>query len=327
MSQITTASAPGKIILFGEHSVVYGYPALVIAIDKRAYVTVERKHEINRPKIEVSALDYNKRISLPYTEDDIFIKKQPIFMQPFLNILHHFYSNEGVSDSVNIKIRSDIPRSAGLGSSAAVCVAFAAALSQSFGKEFSQDEISSLAFEGEKIVHGTPSGIDNTIATFGGSLEYQKGNINRFSGKNIQLIIGNTGISRETKVWVSKVRSRYEKFPSLMEYMLKSFGTLVVVAKEEFKAGNLRRLGELMDINHGLLSAIGVSIPTLDRFVNAARTAGAYGAKLTGAGGGGCMFALVDDANKDEVLASIKKENGVPVAVNFEAQGVKIEND
>ncbi|MHA1974361.1 MAG: mevalonate kinase [Candidatus Hodarchaeales archaeon] len=327
MSNVTTASAPGKIILFGEHSVVYGHPALVIAIDKRAFVTVQRLHAIDKPKIEISALDYDKRVSLPYSDENFSLNGQPVFVQPLLGIVHHFYSKYGVSDSLSIKIHSEIPRGAGLGSSAAVCVAFAAALLNSFNKSLSRNEISSLAFEGEKVVHGTPSGIDNTIATFGGSLEYQKGNINHFSGKRIQLIIGNTGISRETKVWVSKVRTRYEDFPNMMEYILKSFGALVVTAKEEFKAGNLKKLGELMDINHGLLNAIGVSIPTLDRFVNAARTSGAYGAKLTGAGGGGCMIALVDDESKDSVLQSIKREDGVPIAVNFESQGFKIEDE
>lgn len=323
MRKVVQVSAPSKIILAGEHSVVYGQPALVIAIDKRAFAKVERTGSIVKPIIQITTQNYGTSISTPFSVGYEFFANQPAHFHPLLQIIQSIYVKEGLHDSLKIDIHSEIPKGAGLGSSAAVCVSLSAALASAFELDYSLEDISALAFEGEKVVHGTPSGVDNTIATFGGCLRYQQGKIKSVRGSDIQLIIGNTGISHETKTWVSKVRSRYDAYPEVIAPIIEAMGFLVGEAEKYLTSGDLERLGELFDINHGLLSTIGVSIPRLDQLVNIARTAGAYGAKLTGAGGGGCMFALVDEKNQQSVFESLQKTAISPVIVNLESQGVR----
>jgi len=165
--------------------------------------------------------------------------------------------------------------------------------------------------------------VDNTIATFGGCLRYHKGKTKPERGSDIQLIIGHSGVSRETKTWVSKVRTRYDAYTKVMAPTIEAMGFLVGEAQKHLANGDLERLGEIFDINHGLLRTIGVSIPRLDQLVSVARITDAYGAKLTGVGGGGCMFALVDEKNQQSVFNALQKNNETPIVVNLESQGVK----
>ncbi|MFW9780383.1 MAG: mevalonate kinase [Candidatus Heimdallarchaeota archaeon] len=323
MIKAAHATAPGKIILFGEHSVVYGKPALVTAIDKRAHIEVER-HPNTPRKIRISTMDYRSSHEIPFSTAPTFITDQPTHIQPLLRIIQSIYVQEEIEESITVKVASDIPRSAGLGSSASVCVALTAALADLFDLGYSLEQISACAFKGEQLVHGTPSGIDNTVSTFGGCIRYHKGEIEPIEGSLIQLIIGNTGIARETKTWVGKVRSRYDTFPNVIEPVINAMGDLAKEAERVLATRDLVRLGELIDINHGMLSSIGVSIAELDHLVNQARSAGAYGAKLTGAGGGGCMFALVDDENHDKVFRALHESGAGPIRAQFETEGVLI---
>ncbi|MFW9853886.1 MAG: mevalonate kinase [Candidatus Thorarchaeota archaeon] len=323
MMKTAHASAPGKIILFGEHSVVYGKPALVSAIDKRAHVEVERYPSASQ-RICISTVDYKSSHEMLFSTDPNFITGQPMHIHPLLRIIQSVYIQEEIEESITVKVTSDLPRSAGLGSSASVCVALTAALADVFNLGYSLEQISACAFKGEQLVHGTPSGIDNTISTFGGCIRYHKGEIQPIEGSLVQLIIGNTGITRETKTWVGKVRSRYDTFPYVIEPIINAMGDLAKEAEGVLATRDLVRLGELMDINHGMLSSIGVSIAELDHLVNQARSAGAYGAKLTGAGGGGCMFALVDDENHDKVFRALYESGADPIRAQFETEGVII---
>ncbi|MHA2494119.1 MAG: mevalonate kinase [Candidatus Hodarchaeales archaeon] len=323
MRTVIQASAPGKVILAGEHSVVYGQPALVMAIDKRAFTNIERIEPRAEPIIHITTHDYDTSISTPFSVGSRFFNHQPAHLHPLLQIIQLLYVKEGLGDSLKIDIRSDIPKNAGLGSSAAVCVSLSAALVAAFELEYTLEDISALAFEGEKVVHGTPSGVDNTVATFGGCLRYHQGRTEPVRGSNIQLIIGDTGIPRETKTWISKVRTRYDTCSEVMALTVEAMGRLVGEAEKYLAKRNLERLGEMFDISQGLLSTIGVSIPQIDQLVNAARTAGAYGAKLTGAGGGGNIFALVDEESQQAVVEALQKNGVTPVIVNSEAQGVK----
>lgn len=325
MTKIVRASAPSKIILTGEHSVVYGQPALVMAIDKKAFTKVERTKTITDPFIQITAQNYNTSVSIPFSTGPEFFKNQLVHLHPLLHIIQTIYIKEGLNDSLKIDIHSEVPKGADLGSSAAVCVSLSTALTSVFDLDYSLEDISNLSFKGEKIIHGTPSGVDNTVATFGGCMKFQQGNIKRVRSSAIQLIIGNTGISRETKKWVSKVRTRYESYPEVIDPTFEVMGSLTQEAEKFLANGDLEKLGEIFDINQGLLSTIGVSIPKLDHLINIAQTAGAYGAKLTGAGGGGCMFALVDKNNQHPVFRALQKNGIEPIIVNFESQGTKSE--
>lgn len=320
MKQVT-ASAPAKIILFGEHSVVYGYPAIATAINLRAYVTAS---SAANNAFNITSTQLPRAYTVPFSnsipENEIPSQVKPIV---YAIIVTQKYLDKHTP--LNIHIDSKIPMGAGLGSSAAVNVATVAAVSSYYGVSLDKQTISKLAFEAEKIVHGTPSGIDNTISTFGGLIYYQKGKIEQInSTKEFHLVVGNTLISRQTKVLVAKVRSLKELLPSVVVKIFSSIGDVVNLAKEELISGNIEKLGFLININHGLLESIGVSHKKLSELVHTALSAGALGAKLTGAGGGGCMFALVKKENLTIVADAIKQAGGEPIVTSTTLNGVLV---
>ena len=319
MEQIT-ASAPAKIILFGEHSVVYGYPAIATAINLRAFVTASSSQNDFRISSTQLPSVYKVPFMNSFSDDKVPPQVKPII---YAILVTQDYLDKHTP--LKIHINSQIPMGAGLGSSAAVNVATVAAVSNYYGASLDKSTISELAFEAEKIVHGTPSGIDNTIATFGGLIYYQKGKIEQIkSTKEFSLVIGNTLISRQTKVLVAKVRSLKELLPSVVVKIFSSIGDIVELAREELITGNIEKLGHLININHGLLESIGVSHRKLSELVHAALSAGALGAKLTGAGGGGCMFALVRKENLSHVADAIKKAGGAPIITSTTLDGVLV---
>lgn len=232
----------------------------------------------------------------------------------------------GFDYGFTISIKSDIPPGAGLGSSAAVSVATVMALNSCLNLNLSKSEISNIAFEAEKFVHGTPSGIDNTIATYGSVILYKKGAIKPVKVKSrIPLVIGDTGIERNTAEWVRKVRLRRDRQSKVVNPLINSIGKLVMESLKLLDKNDLPALGELMDINQGLLEAIGVSTFELNKLINVARKNGAYGAKLTGAGGGGCMVALSPKTKQKQIADAILNAEGKPLITNISPQGVKIE--
>jgi len=232
----------------------------------------------------------------------------------------------GFDYGFNISIKSDIPPAAGLGSSAAVSVATVMALNACLNLNFSKPDISNIAFEAEKIVHGTPSGIDNTIATYGSVILFKKGAIKPIKvNSKIPLVIGDTGIERNTAEWVKKVRLRRDRQSKVVSPIIKSIGRIVTESLKPLINNDLPALGELMDINQGLLEAIGVSTFELNKLINVARRHGAYGAKLTGAGGGGCIIALSPRTKQKQIADAILKAEGKPIITNISQQGVKIE--
>lgn len=226
----------------------------------------------------------------------------------------------------NISIKSDLPPGAGLGSSAAVSVATAAAANACLNLNLSKSEISDIAFEAEKIVHGTPSGIDNTITTYGSAILYKKGSIRPVKIKSrIPITIGDTGIERSTAEWVKKVKLRRDRQKKIISPIINLIGSLVTESLKLLEKNDLPALGELMDINQGLLEAIGVSTFELEKLISVARKNGAYGAKLTGAGGGGCMIALSPETKQKQIAEAILKAKGKPIITKISTQGVKIE--
>ncbi|WFO75341.1 mevalonate kinase [Desulfurococcaceae archaeon MEX13E-LK6-19] len=284
------ARAPAKTILFGEHFVVLGRPALVAAINIYAKVCIE-----DNDKLVVES----KNLGLRLTEDNV-----PEQLKPYQIIINELVQDKS-KKCFHALIESDIPVGAGMGSSAATSVAFTAALAKFLGLELSLDEISRIAFKAEQFVHGKPSGIDNTISTYGGILYYKKGMFKRISiswPEDYYLVLADTGVERSTKDAVKKVLDRYNRRKTVMEHIYNAAEEIVDAALKALKEKDMDTLGELMNINHGLLVSIGVAIPETELIVHNSLKAGAIGAKITGAGMGGSVLLLVRNDNLENVI-------------------------
>lgn len=314
MKALSRASAPAKVILFGEHFVVYDKLAIVMAIDRRVYVTV-------RPRSDDRIFIESEAISAP-AELSKGDKLKPIYL-----IAESVLSSYGKRMGLNISIESSIPISVGLGSSAAVAVASAAAISNLLGEGLSKDEIFRLALEAEKVVHGNPSGIDPAVSTYGGLITYRRGegakrlNIER----DLPIVVGNTCIERSTGDMISLVSRARRSYPDIIDRIMDAGEALARSAVKALEKGDMKALGDLMNINHALLCAIGVSNEAIDKLVAAARRAGALGAKLTGAGGGGCIIALSPPENTRRVAEAIANAGGESFITGMSLEGVRVE--
>jgi mevalonate kinase len=294
---MTKASAPGKIILFGEHAVVYGRPALAVPVKQvRADVEI-----IDSPRtgIWLNAPGVNLRAELNTLPSD----------HPIAAVIHNFLFLSRVWPFPNfeINISSTIPVASGLGSGAAVTVALTRALASHLNFPMSDEEINSIAYEIEKIHHGTPSGIDNTVVTFAEPVYFVKGQPTEIFhvGSPFTMVIGDTGIRAPTKESVSDVRKLWEAHPTKWEQLFDQVGTIVQDARKAIQRGDWTELGKLMNHNHVLLQEMTVSSPELDQLIFVAREAGALGAKMSGGGRGGNMIALVTPELADSVSRSL----------------------
>ncbi|MEW5760052.1 MAG: mevalonate kinase [Candidatus Thermoplasmatota archaeon] len=289
----------GKVILFNEHFVVYGIPAIASAIGMKTVAEVKA--------FDGEGIDLNDR-----RKETPGYKKEKLEQQK--DSLKRMLNAMGIDSSkkkINITLSGDLIASSGIGASAASCVAIARALSNCFSLNLSDDRINDIAYEGEKGYHGSPSGIDNTVATYGGLVWFKKGEkMERLKlKKQVEIVMGNTGIVADTSKAVADVRSRKEKDPDKYKKLFSSAEELVYNARKEIGAFDLVSVGNLMDENHKLLQEIEVSCKELDFLVNLARENGALGAKLTGTGLGGNMLALTPGKKLQEKVAkAIEKE-------------------
>ena len=297
----------GKVILFGEHFVVHGVPGIVSAIDSTN--DAEVKKSINGITIQ----DLRKAAK-GYAEE----KK----MQQLESIDRILIAMGIKSKTVafNIILGGTLPGFSGLGASAASSVAIVRALAEEYGKDFSDERINEIAYEAEKAYAGTPSGIDNTAATFGGLLWFKK---NMGGGQNTieklhikkpaEIVIGSTGVVANTKAMVEGVAERKRRNPEKCDTLFEQAEALAFIGRKALHEYNLKRVGELMNENHVLLQEIEVSHEKLDHLVNIARKQGAYGAKLTGGGGGGCMVALTPGKELQGRVAKAIENEGYEV--------------
>jgi mevalonate kinase len=305
-----SASAPGKIILFGEHAVVYGRPAVAVPVTEvAAKVTVNANPRGEPGAVVIQAPD----IGLEAMLDDL-PSEHPLGLAvrecaSALKVKH--------IPACSLRIKSTIPVAAGLGSGAAVSVAILRALSAYLGHPLSDEQVCALAFEVEKLYHGTPSGIDNTVITYARPVYFVKGKpIQRLQVKSpFTIVIGDTGIASPTSATVGEVRKAWQKSKDQYEAFFDSTGAIADSARQAIEAGGIELLGPLMDANHGLLRKLGVSCPELEALVLAARKAGALGAKLSGGGRGGNMIALVTAKNADKVAGALRDAGAVRTIV------------
>ena len=296
---MTKSSAPGKIILFGEHAVVYGRPALAVPVTQvHAVVDIA---DASRPGIWIDAPDVNLNVELNMLPSD----------HPIASVIHNFLFLARVSKFPNleIKINSTIPVASGLGSGAAVTVALTRALSAHLSYSMTDEEVNAFTYEIEKLHHGTPSGIDNTVVTYAKPVYFVKGSpIETFkAGQPFTVVIADTGISAPTKESVSDVRRLWMNDKSRWETVFDKIGEISFTARRAIEAGKPELLGELMNENHALLQKLTVSSSQLDQLVEVAQNAGALGAKLSGGGRGGNLIALVEPKIAESVSLSLKE--------------------
>ena len=294
-----TARAPGKVILLGEHFVVHGSPAIAVALDRGTEVTARLRPG---PGVTLGACQGSAELSRRMIEAilvELGVEKEM---------------------GVEIDVRSEIPTAAGLGASAAFAVAASRALARlargTGAVAASNPEIFRIALQAEKIAHGTPSGIDPFLATYGGLVCFEKGppqlNERIAMAKELEIVIGLTAERGETSEMVARVRDLAKRHVVVFRNLVDAVGRLVAKGRHALGLGNTEGLGEVMNMSHGLLSAIGVSTGPLEGLVAAARAAGATGAKLTGAGGGGAMIALCP-GRTGEVVQALRREGAKTV--------------
>jgi mevalonate kinase len=296
---MTTSSAPGKIILFGEHAVVYGQPALAVPV-MQVHVDVNVSDSA-RSGVWIDAPNVDLQAELNTLPSD----------HPIASVINNlfFLSHLSPFPNLEIKITSTIPVASGLGSGAAVTVALTRALTTHLNCPMTDEEVNAFTYEIEKLHHGTPSGIDNTVVTYARPVYFVKGQpIETFNvGQPFTIVIGDTGISAPTRESVGDVRKLWESDKKYWENVFEEVGEISFAARQVIEEGWLKMLGALMDENHTLLQDMRVSSPELDHLVGAARHAGALGAKLSGGGRGGNMIALVEPEMAETVSRALQE--------------------
>ncbi|MCC6375876.1 MAG: hydroxymethylglutaryl-CoA reductase, degradative [Microbacteriaceae bacterium] len=287
----------GKIILLGEHSVVYGYHAIA------APLNLSIRAEVSRPtkkrEFVISGWDSDPAAHNP--AGAALATKVAALIADRLGL---------ANELARVEVFPELPRASGLGASAALAVSVIRALAQSYNLDLTNQQVSDLAYECEGLVHGSPSGIDNTVATFGETILFRRtanGNeITHLStSRPIPVVVGLTGVRSLTAETVGRVHEGWKKNPQHYEAIFKEIDGLVMTGVEAFRKGDLAVLGETMNLNHGLLNALQVSSPELEKLVDLARRSGALGAKLTGGGGGGAMIAIAHPDRIKDVAATL----------------------
>ncbi|MHC1600868.1 MAG: mevalonate kinase [Candidatus Nezhaarchaeales archaeon] len=329
---MVVVSAPGKVTLFGEHAVVYGEPAIAAAIDRRVRAeAVKRADDAVRIEARDLMLAGFKALLSPNGSVTLEGESKKVlaalsYVRRAIEVVREKYD---VKIGAHITITSEMPVGAGLGTSAAVAVSVIKAYSLLAGLELNREECADLGYQVELSVQGIASKMDSTTTAIGGILYIDPRG--RKVYENIKgasdlksFIVGYVSREASTGEMVEKVRDLKKKLPEIIDPVIKAIGEITRRARGYIERGELHEIGMLMNINHGLLEAIGVSTSRLSQMVYAARSAGALGSKITGAGGGGCIIALAPE-REDEVIAALKAIGVSAFKVAFSSEGVRVE--
>ena len=291
----------GKIIVLGEHSVVYGRHAIA------APIPLNVRAEVRPQEQDIDLLIPRWGVEMRFSEPEGKISS----LHESISLIAERLS---VADrGMRIDVFPRVPRANGLGASAALAVAVIRAMARAFSIEMSDREISNLAYDVEKIAHGTPSGIDNTLATFGRPILFRKDNPQAraeirdlATSRPIPVVIGLSGVATLTAQTVGNVRAAWLKNPARYEAIFDQIDGLALAGVDALARGDIAELGDLMNIDHGLLNALQVSSWEIEELVEIARSNGALGAKLTGGGGGGAMIAVAESDRVEGVAAAMR---------------------
>ncbi|HSV85996.1 MAG TPA: mevalonate kinase [Levilinea sp.] len=297
----TSASASGKIILFGEHAVVYDRPAIAVPVTQvRAKVVVMPDPRLPPGDVLLDAPDIGLRASYRDLPDIHPLRLLVETIQQHLGGIRF--------PAMQVRITSTIPVAAGLGSSAAVSTAMARSIASYVGRTLTPEEVSQIAYTIEKAYHGTPSGIDNTVIAYAKPVFYQRNRPIEFllPAAPFTLVIADSGLQSSTAVVVRDVRQAWQRDPSRFEDLFDAIAGIVTAARRAIEQGPVQALGALMVENHRHLQTMGVSCPQLDHLVDVAMQAGALGAKPSGAGRGGNVIALVAPEAAPHVAAALQ---------------------
>jgi mevalonate kinase len=309
-----TGRASGKIILFGEHAVVYGRPALAAPVTQVWAEAVVEPGAAGSGLV-LHAADLGERLSLREAAAD-----DPLATAVRLTLARLSLARLGpAGPDWEVTLRSSIPIASGLGSGAAVSAALVRGLSEAAGRTLPPEDVSALVYEVEKLHHGTPSGIDNTVISQGQPVYFVRGAAPQpFAiGAPFLVVIADSGIASPTKITVGDVRRGWEREPARYEALFDRIGEVVEAARTAIAGGSPVRLGRLMDVNHRLLQELDVSCGQLDDLVRAARDAGALGAKLSGGGRGGNLIAAVTEESAERVAGSLRAAGATSVIVTW----------
>jgi len=302
---MNAATAPAKIILFGEHAVVHGQPAIAVPVNSlRAEAVIEPGGD----GLRINAVDLNKVLPVEVDSD---------LMDDALTLTARMTLRElnAQPPDATIHVSSKIPMASGLGSGAAVSAAIARAVATAANAQLPDDQLNTLIFEIEKLYHGTPSGIDNTVIVHEKPVFFVRGE--PLQTLNIHtpftIVIGDTGKGALTRIAVEDVNRLVRDEPERVNPMLAEIGAITRKAQKAIETGTIDTLGPLMNRNHALLRELTVSSPELEALTQAARDAGALGAKLSGGGRGGNMIALVKPEDSAQVQQALKQAGAARV--------------
>jgi mevalonate kinase len=319
-------SAPGKLMLLGEHAVVHGRPCLVTAMDSRLYMSLaltdDDRFTIHAPDVGVEHVQ--GRISEAFADGQA-LARGTRFIESSLAVFREFY---GLDRGVQIETHSDFSSQLGLGSSSATVACTLAGLAHLFQVAIEPRHLFELGLEAVFRVQQTGSGFDLAAAIYGGTLFYDNGQPRQIVPLNVPvlpLVVAYSGVKADTPTYVRRVHDRLDRWPAVMNGIFDSMARLALDGKTALEQADWPRLGELMDMQHGLAHAIGVDTLDTVSLVFAARDAGAYGAKLSGAGGGDCIITLVPEDKREIIELALIAAGSEIVRIAPNAPGVRLE--
>jgi mevalonate kinase len=322
MKNTVTVSAPGKLMLFGEHAVVYSHPCIVTAVGERISTTLVETEEpiftLNAPDVNIT--NYSKSMDTLCTGD---VPRGVQFIEHAINV---FSKTHPLHGGITITTASTFSSLYGFGSSSAVTVCVLRGLHQFLNMSVSQKELFTMAYKTVLDVQGKGSGFDIASAIYGKTIVFETSGpkIEPIEVSALPLIVGYSGVKADTKTMIEEVKKKKDMYPEKVERIFMAIEKIVEQSQNPLAESDWERVGKLMTFNQEYLRDLGVSTEKLEAMISAAIKAGAYGAKLSGAGGGDCMIALSPPDKSDAVQKAIESIGGEIIPVTTNVSGVEV---